>query len=330
MNAINENEAYLLGLLYGKGSIFPIDNGIILKFRVKFRRPTDMSVRADNIHTNNTDREYVESLKSKLTNDFSTIIRILFHAWKITSTIDLPNSYSASDWNMKEIVITSEVIPNDFNRLKELLNADILDNECLKRFPFHLEMEKRRPIALSFIQGICDSCSLVPNEAANGYGGDGICRIQLEPSQERWELPIGICRLFQIGLGIQVNNINWGHPQIRHSWKHQNHQFRVSMKNIPKEIELYRLTYKKEEYDNLYERSEVEYEPGEKCPYSKRVKEKEIIKLNKNNSEDLNNDLLDSRLKGIDVNVSGKKSLCICKLLGCEQCKDYFDIQIID
>lgn len=330
MNIINENEAYLLGLLYGKGSIVPVDDGIILKFRVKFRRPTDMSVRADNIHTNNADRDYVESLKSKLTNDFSSIIRILTSTWLINSTIDLPNSYNASDWNMKEIVITSEVISNNFIRLKEILNVDVLDNECLKKFPFHLKMENNKPIALSFIQGICDSCSLVPNEASSGYGGDGTCRIQLEPSQERWELPIGICRLFQIGLEIPVNNINWGHPQIRHSWKHQNHQFRVSMKNIPKEIELYRLTYKKEEYDNLYQRRSVEFEAGEMCPYSKRVQEKEIIKLYKKNTEDLNSDLLDSRLKGIDVDVSGKKSICICKLLGCEQCKDYFDIQFIE
>lgn len=208
MNPINENEAYLLGLLYGKGSIDPVEDGIILKFRVKFRRPTDMSVRSDNIHTNSTKREYVESLKSKLTNDFSSIIRILWNTWGINSTIDLPNSYNSSDWNMKEIVITSEVISKDFYRLKELLNIDSLDNECLKRFPFHLEMEKIKPIALSFIQGICDSCSLVPNEASSGYGGNGVCRIQLEPSQERWELPIGTCRLFQIGLGIPVNNIN--------------------------------------------------------------------------------------------------------------------------
>ena len=49
---INSNEAYLLGLLYGKGTIDPVDDSnVILNFRVKFRRPTDQSLRADNIHT---------------------------------------------------------------------------------------------------------------------------------------------------------------------------------------------------------------------------------------------------------------------------------------
>ena len=63
---INSNEAYLLGLLYGKGTIDPVDDcNVILNFRVKFRRPTDQSLRADNIHTNILGRDYVESLKSK-------------------------------------------------------------------------------------------------------------------------------------------------------------------------------------------------------------------------------------------------------------------------
>lgn len=102
------------------------------------------------------------------------------------------------------------------------------------------------------------------------------------------------------------------------------------MKNIPKEIELYRLTYKKEEYDNLYQRKNVKYEQGKMCPYSKRIKEEEIIALYKSNNVELNSDLLDRRLQGIDVDVSGKKSICICKLLGCEQCEDYFDIKFIN
>lgn len=176
MKTITENEAYLLGILYGKGSIDPIDNEIILKFRVKFRRPTDASLRSDNIHTVRKRREFIESLKSKLINDFSSIMRLLADEWNINASIDLPNSYSIDDWNMKEITITTEKISKDFPRLKELLNTDILDNNSLKNFPFHLEMENSKPIALAFIQGICDSCSLVPNEASSSFGGNGAPR----------------------------------------------------------------------------------------------------------------------------------------------------------
>ena len=328
---INSNEAYLLGLLYGKGSIDPVDeSNVILKFRVKFRRPTDASLRSDNVHTMTLDRDYVESLKSKLSNDFSVIINLLRDTWEINSTIDLPNSYKSDDWGMKEIIVTSEKISNENANLCRLFRVDKLDNNALLFFPFHLNIEKNVGLSLAFVQGICDSCSLIPNEASNSFGGSGDTRIQLEPSQERWELPIGLCLLFQKGLGIPVNNINWGHPQIRHSWKHQNHQFRVSLKNIPLNIELYRLNYKREEYRALYKRQNVQYEQGKLCPYSKKVRRGEIIKLFKSVNSDLNSSLLHEKLRGISINVPNKKSISICKLLGCKQCTGYFDVEVVD
>lgn len=328
---ISENEAYLLGILYGKGSIIEIDEGrVILQFKIKFRRPSDQSIRSDNIYTRLNEREFVESLKSKLTNDFSVIIDLLRKTWGISSTIDLPNSYTIDDWSMKEIIITSEPISNRFKRLCEILDVELLNGKVLTKFPFHLNIEESPNVSLAFVQGICDSCSLVPNEASSSYGGEGETRIQLEPSQERWELPIGLCRIFQIGLKIPVNNINWGHPQIRHSWRHQNHQFRVSLKNIPTSLELYRLGYKRDEYINLYKRKKVEYEEGKLCPLSRRVEKGEKIYITKSSSPDLNSSLLDERLRGLNINVPNKKGIIICKLLGCKQCENYFEIEIVD
>jgi hypothetical protein len=328
---INNDEAYLLGILYGKGSIITVDESYCsLKFKIKFRRPTDQSLRSDNRYTQVFDRGFVESLKSKLTNDFSVIIKLLNDTWGFASTIDLPNTYSVDDWSMKEIIISTENISSHHQRLCQLLKTDTLSNDSLLKFPYHLRIEDSPELSLAFVQGICDSCSLVPNEASSSFGGDGIGRIQLEPSQERWELPIGLCRVFQVGLSIPVNNINWGHPQIRHSWRGQNHQFRVSLKCIPDYIELYRLNYKREEYHELYKRNCDKYDPTELCPLSKRVSEGETIICHRSNDEDLNSELLDDRLKGIDVDVPQKKSIVICKLLGCTQCDNYFDVDIRD
>lgn len=328
---ISEDEAYLLGLLYGKGTINSVDNNkIVLRFRVKFRRPTDLSVRSDNIHTKNDSREYLESLKSKLSNDFSNVMELLRRTWNINSTIDLPNSYDINSWDMKEIIITTEKIDNNHSRLSKLFNVDTINDFTLNTYPYHLNLEVSKVLSLSFIQGFCDACSLVPSEASSSYGGSGKCRIQLEPSQERWDIPIGLCRLFQIGLKIPVANINWGHPQTRTTWRHQNHQFRVYLENIPPEIELYRLGYKREEYVNLYRRRNVVYEKGKLCPYSKRVRIGETLYINKTQNEDLNSDLLDSRIRGLNIQNSGKNAVIICKLLGCKQCENYFDVKIAD
>ncbi len=330
MITISEDEAYLLGLLYGKGTINSVENDkIVLRFRVKFRRPTDLSVRSDNIHTRNDSREYLESLKSKLSNDFSNVMDLLRRTWNINSTIDLPNSYDINSWDMKEIIITTEQIDNNHTRLASLFNVDIIDDFTLNKYPYHLKIEDSKVLSLSFIQGFCDACSLVPNEASSSYGGSGKCRIQLEPSQERWDIPVGVCRLFQIGLKIPVQNINWGHPQTRTAWKHQNHQFRVYLENIPPEIELYRLGYKREEYINLYRRRNVTYEKGKLCPLSRRVQCGETLYINRTINEDLNSDLLDPRLRGLNIQNPGKNAVIICKLLGCEQCKNYFDVKVV-
>lgn len=326
---INSDEAYLLGILFGKGTIDPVSSDeVILRFRIRFRRPANTSLRSDNIHTINEDRDFVESLKSKLSNDFTIIMNIIKNTWNIDSTIDLPNSYNIDDWGMKEIVITTSKIKNNFQRICELLKVNKLDNEVLKHFPFHLNMESNKAISLSFIQGICDSCSLVPNEASSSYGGNGSPRIQLEPPQERWELPIGMCRLFQIGLDIPVANINWGHPETRNIWRHQNHQFRVYLNCIPNNIELYKLQYKRDEYNNLYARRAEGYTKKKNCPYNKAVRKGEKIYLHTVTNETMTSELLDDRLKGISVNVPSKKNIIICRLLGCTQCKDFFDIEI--
>ena len=92
--------------------------------------------------------------------------------------------------------------------------------------------------------------------------------------------------------------------------------------------ELLRLEYKREEYHNLYDRSGIQYKQGKLCPYYKKVAKGSTVTLHRSDNADLNSDLLDDRLKGIDVNVDRKKSVCICQLLGCTQCKDYFKVEI--
>lgn len=328
---ITTDEAYLLGILYGKGEIIAEDNNeISLLFKIKFRRPTNISLRTDNKHSIVDKTQIRESLRTKLLNDFYMITRLLKQEWKMTSDFDLPNSHNDDDWSMKEMLIKTQSFNNKNKRLCELLNVQVLNNKALLKFPYHLNIEKYPDKSLAFIQGVCDSCSLIPNEAPNAYGKNkkGSPRIQLEPSQERWELPVGLCKIFQLGLNIPVNNINWGHPQIRYKWKHQNHQFRISLKCIPPGVDLYRLNYKREEYRNLYNRKSEQYKPTHLCPYAKAIKNGETITLFRENNEDLNSELLDKRLQGISIDIHRKKSMIVCKLLECSQCKDFFNIEI--
>lgn len=327
---ITEIQSYFLGLMYSKGDILVDGDCVKFKINIKFRRPDDEALRSDNVYTAKVSRSGgKEKLGSRFANDFFLLKQMLSSEFGIGFDLLLDDAVGSS-WNKKIITIVSDNVKNNDKKFTSLFVVDKIDSTTLHKFPFSLKLDESKPLSLSFIQGVCDACSLVPNEASSQNGGEGSPRIQLEPNQDRWELCIGLCMAFQLGLGIRVNNINWGHPQIRTKWRGQNHQFRVSLSDIPNNIELYRLEYKREEYHNLYKRCGVAYEPlGKLCPELKKgLKKGTIICLPSSTSPDLNNSLLHDNLNGISIDVPGKKSIIVCYLLGCKRCRDYISVSV--
>lgn len=327
---MNETQAYFLGLMYAKGDIIVCNNNMVrFKINIKFRRPNDESIRKDNKYTKiSKHRGGKEKLASRFFDDINSIVDLLKQEFNIQ--FDTSIDKNADNWNKKMISVTSEEISSTNPFFTSLFCVDKIDAKTLQGFPYELKLKDNKLFSLSFIQGVCDASCLIPNEASSQNGGNGNPRIQIEPNQDRWELCIGLCQLFQEGLNIRVNNINWGHPEIRNKWKGQNHQFRVNLSDIPSNIQLYRLKYKHEEYQNLYERCGVQYKPNcYLCPFNKKgVKENSEYLINSSNAEDLNSNILDNRLKGVSVNVQGKKSLIVCYLLGCERCRKFIKVKM--
>lgn len=327
---ITSNEAYFLGLMYAKGDILTDGDKVQFRINIKYRRPDDEALRKDNIYTKLKKKASgKEKVGSRFYDDVIKLKMMLDKEFGINFDLMLDGAVGSS-WSKKDISLTSEKVENNDARFTKLFLTDKIIANTLQTFPFDLQIRASKVASLGFVQGVCDACSLVPNEASSQNGGKGNPRIQLEPNQERWELCIALCEVFQLGLGIRVNNINWGHPQIRKIWRGQNHQFRVSLSEIPEEVELYKLEYKRKEYHDLYERTGISYSPSKTlCPEKKRTLKKGMcIDLKSSTSEDLCSPLLHKKLQGISVNEKGKKSVIICKLLGCERCKDYFDLTL--
>ena len=69
-------------MLYGKGEIIE-NNGLVrLIFNINFRRPSDKSLRSDNVHTELTTRRvFANSLESRMLSDFNNIIPMLEKEW---------------------------------------------------------------------------------------------------------------------------------------------------------------------------------------------------------------------------------------------------------
>lgn len=327
---ITNNEAYFLGLMYAKGDILTNGDKVQFRINIKYRRPDDEALRKDNIYTKLKKKTSgKEKVGSRFYDDVIKLKMMLDKEFGINFDLMLDGAVGSS-WSKKDISLTSAKVANNDAHFTKLFLTDKITVNTLQTFPFDLQIHASKAASLGFVQGVCDACSLVPNEASSQNGGEGNPRIQLEPNQERWELCIALCEVFQRGLGIRVNNINWGHPQIRKIWRGQNHQFRVSLSEIPEEVELYKLEYKRKEYHDLYERTGIRYSPSSTlCPEKKRTLRKGMcIDLKSSTSEDLCSPLLHKKLQGISVNEKGKKSVIICKLIGCERCKDYFDLTL--
>lgn len=327
---ITNNEAYFLGLMYAKGDILTDGDKVQFRINIKYRRPDDEALRKDNIYTKLTKKSSgKEKVGSRFYDDVIKLKMMLDKEFGINFELLLDGAVGSS-WSKKDISLTSEKVANTDARFAKLFLTDKITVKTLQTFPFNLQMHTSKTASLNFVQGVCDACSLVPNEASSQNGGEGNPRIQLEPNQERWELCIALCEVFQLGLGIRVNNINWGHPQIRKIWRGQNHQFRVSLSEIPKEVELYKLEYKRKEYHDLYERTGIVYAPTkELCPEKKKtLKNGMRVDLVSSTSEELCSELLHKKLRGISVDVPNKKSVVICKLLGCKRCKNFFNLTL--
>lgn len=69
-----------------------------------------------------------------------------------------------------------------------------------------------RDIQLSVMRGIAD-CSADPSAKDNAWGGSQ--RIVLQFQHSNWVLPVQVCRLLQTKLGVRVQHVLWGHPNVR-------------------------------------------------------------------------------------------------------------------
>ena len=87
-----------------------------------------------------------------------------------------------------------------------------------------------REIQQDFVRGFADaSCNPFLSE------GDGNDRhvIVLQVQHENWYLPVQMCRLLQVHVGVAVENILWGHPNLRgaENWAKE-HRIRIYAENF--------------------------------------------------------------------------------------------------
>ena len=66
-------------------------------------------------------------------------------------------------------------------------------------------------IQKEFVRGLVDVCGFV--RMANAFHGRH--RVYIEIPAQNWALPVSLCRLLQVKLGVPVQMIQWNHPNTR-------------------------------------------------------------------------------------------------------------------
>jgi hypothetical protein len=63
-----------------------------------------------------------------------------------------------------------------------------------------------------FVRGFVDAAAI---PSASDVDPNGLHRISIQIQHDNWGLPIQLCSLIQCSLGVPVQNILWGHPNLR-------------------------------------------------------------------------------------------------------------------
>ncbi|WP_164671173.1 hypothetical protein [Virgibacillus doumboii] len=256
-NNFRADEAYLLGMLYGKGDLLFNDTGhegrIVLK--IKFRRPSVEALRSDNISVPQMTSIHNEPIQVSVHQEFVQLANVVERLLGTQVTLRMPRTggrrSSNTSWEMKQMRLETDNISTTSGILGRLFDSTQITRDTINHIPQYLfDNNISRNNVLSFIQGFCDACGLPPSEVSSYRGGNDQ-RVQLEPNWKRWHVPLEVLRLFQEKLGIPVQFINFGHPQVRglSSYRGQNHQIRIFLNAIDEPI--FRLDFKQTAFQEL-------------------------------------------------------------------------------
>jgi len=118
-------------------------------------------------------------------------------------------------------------------------------------------------IRMEFVRGYADVAGNI--RRANRYR-DGRNRVRLDVLNDNWRLPVQLCRLLQVHLGVPVQNITWGHPNLGRGFReHQINIFVTPFQKIG-----FTFPHKQQVLDSFVEQDVSEPEDYSPCPGRRR------------------------------------------------------------
>lgn len=221
----------------------------------------------------------------------------------------------------KEVILKATFTKNTMSWRNLRLLCNNLSNYSQFSIP-EVMFDMPEVIQKEFIRGIVD------NAASPSYADRdqvGLQRIVIQFQHPNWFLPIQVCRLLQEGLGIKVQHILWGHPNIRTSgqsgeaWAKE-HRLRIYADNFAPIG--FNFKYKQKILEQMV-KFNLKHRKTKTKPCNPKIKK---IRTKKPKHLSEKSTKLPTCLRGKHFNAAFK----VCQRLGCKQGKPSPQLKIFE
>jgi hypothetical protein len=300
-NYLDPDVAYLLGLITIRGTFYETqgDKRIVIEFPFKSL--------VSGLKTKVDQKEQLDIAAGRIRDRLSELIEADISVARTDNAIKFSVRFLRNSmvWRNLRYLTAGKVSYTEFEVPRSLKESP---NETIK---------------IEFLRGVADAGGFIRD--SNRYM-NGKRRVYIEVNNQNWVLPIQLCAILQHDLNVPVQNLQWGHPNVRQpnvtdpkntSWAKE-HQIKIFAEAFGK-IGFY-VPYKQKILEEfIAEDKKLGGVIPPKCnpnPKVRRVKKKP-----KHPGE---------RDKHLPVNLRGKHFNTywqICLAMGCQQCIEIIDPQ---
>jgi len=184
---MDEDVAYLLGLIYARGSFSESGNERVLLIELEYKN-LEASTPSSTYNVDDAVAIALSTINSRLYELLG--VHVSHNRGEHSAVINIPFPYNTMPWRMLR----------EFTEYRNSYREFVLPH-----FFFDFDSDIKR----EFIRGFGDGCGFV--RPSNAYFGDRH-RVYLQVGNDNWLLPIQVCSILQITFQVPVQNLQWGHP----------------------------------------------------------------------------------------------------------------------
>lgn len=294
---IDEDVAYFLGLIIGRGEIFQRDDKLSINISFPFKSSIDGM------------DQFPYFVTSITSNVLPRVYELIGRSF-----VNLFVNHKNKDVSILiELPVTNIIAKN----LLLLLNYEISYSNY--KIPKLILEQGNYEIAREFMRGFGDVSA---NIRRSNRDQNNCHRVYIDVLFRNWNLPVQVCYLLQEILKVPVDSIIWGHPNLRgNDVLGREHQIKIYAH------EYVSIGFYIDHKQRILEKLVKENKTNQRCPHGKyceghtrRYRRKPVSPLEKDES-------LPSIIRGKHFNAYWE----ICAEFGCEKAKKYIaDNRVIE